>query len=91
MTKCTDIISADRCTCEWPVEVARNPKLCFGLVCLKRTWHIYSDNMDTLVDWMLAFKVAARIGLAVPVGNPLTPGLDEVIVVFLKKGKIKIK
>ena len=26
---------------------------------------------------MLAFKKAARIGLAIPLGNPLTPGADE--------------
>lgn len=38
---------------------------------------VFGEDEAELAKWMLAFKKAARIAAAIPVGAPLTPGANE--------------
>ena len=72
----TSIVCRERCKCsDWPAEAGLD--LSFGLVTKSRTFHIYGTDKEELVRWMQAFRKAARMGLAIPLGNPLTEGHDE--------------
>lgn len=37
---------------------------------------MFVDTKEELVEWMNAIKKAARIGLAIPLGKPVTDGTD---------------
>ncbi|EGD77444.1 hypothetical protein PTSG_08540 [Salpingoeca rosetta] len=75
MTQCREIVCASRCKCIWGENV--NKSLAFGIVTPKRTYHIYGDRLDEVQQWMLAFKRAARITAAIPIGSPLVEGSTE--------------
>eukprot|EP00730_Choanoeca_flexa_P012074 TRINITY_DN3178_c0_g1_i2.p1 TRINITY_DN3178_c0_g1~~TRINITY_DN3178_c0_g1_i2.p1 ORF type:complete len:294 (+),score=61.78 TRINITY_DN3178_c0_g1_i2:81-962(+) len=73
MAECSHVVTGTACNCVWPEEA--EPRLCFGIVTPKRTYHIYGLDVHEVTDWMVAFKRAARLTAALPEGRPLTEGL----------------